>query len=526
MTHTSGVVRSALYVSIARVLATFLALLLGMLSARYFGASASKDSYLIAQTIPNLITTLLTGGVYTSLLVTLMEIGRREGITGQAGFTWRTLGSLTLALTPFLLPAILVPRLLIDMVAPGFDAERLELSSHLLPVTAVTALVALCFLIVRCLFQTRSHFVLPNFVYLVIPLTSLVTLVALVGRVGIFALALGPLLGSALALALLSLMIPASLKDPPDFVADQEPDEVRVARRRRFWLALLPMSVGANFGQINLMVDNAFASYLPAGSITLLGFAFVIVSNTELLTTLSFAEVVFPRLASAALRGPEELMDTVRWGLRYMVLMTAPLASGALAFGLPLVRLLFQRGEFDARDALGVAKLLGCYGFEIFFMGFLVLFSRVLFALKRFALVTWTSATGILANALLDFLLMKPFGVYGIALATTCVALLHALLLAPLVRREVPSLYTPEDTRFVVKVVSSAALMGGLVFLWAWVCERNLDLSRDTMRLAEVGTGLLLGGVSYVTILHAMGIDEARAVVRRIAGSLALLNPW
>jgi peptidoglycan biosynthesis protein MviN/MurJ (putative lipid II flippase) len=121
---------------------------------------------------------------------------------------------------------------------------------------------------------------------------------------------------------------------------------------------------------------------------------------------------------------------------------------------------------------------------------------------------------------------MRSFGINGIALATTLVALLHGFLLAPLVRREVPALHTPEDTRFVVKVVSSAILMGGLVFLWSWICERNLDLSRETARFAEVGTGLLLGGVSYVTFLHALGIDEARAVVRRIAGSLALLTPW
>ncbi|PYT34249.1 MAG: hypothetical protein DMF52_13345 [Acidobacteria bacterium] len=427
---------------------------------------------------------------------------------------------------PFLLPAILLPRLLIEVVAPGFDTERLELSSRLLPITALTALAALGFLIVRCLFQTRSHFAVPNFVFLAIPLTSLVTLVALVGRAGIFALALGPLLGSVLALALLFVLIPGTLKDPPGFAPDPEPPEERAARRRRFWLALLPMSIGANFGQINLMIDNAFASYLPTGAITLLGFAFVIISNTELLTTLSLAEVAFPRLASAALRGPEDLLATFRWSLRYMVLMTAPLAAGALAFGLPLVRLLFQRGEFDAASTVGVTRLLACYSLEIFFMGYLVLFSRVLFARKRFALVTWTSAAAILANAVLDYLLMWRFGVNGIALATTCVALLHALLLAPLVRREVLVLHTPEDRRFVFKVVASAALMGGVVFLWTWVYERNLDVSRETVRFVEVGTGLLLGGFSYVTFLHLLGIDEARAVVRRIAESVPLLSPW
>ena len=516
--------RTTFLVSTARLISTFVTLLLGVYSARYFGASAAKDSYVVAQTIPALLTALLTGGVYSSLLISLLEIGGTGGIRAQAQFCRRVAWHMTLLLSPFLLAAMLFPRLLIEPIAPGFGEDRLALSSQLLPLTAITALAALYLIIVRCLYQIHGQFVLPNFLYLIIPITSVVTLVALVGRFGILALALGPLAGHVIAVTLLVLLVRTRLRDPAGFVPDPESATDRRARQRAFWIALLPMTFAAHFGQINLLVDNAFGSFLPAGNITLLGFAFVIISNTELLTTLSLAEVAFPQLAAAALQGPADLTMTFRTFRRYIVLLTAPLTAGALTFGTPLVRLLFQRGEFHPDATAHVARLLACYAPEIFFMGYLVLFARVLFARRRFVLVTWTSAAAILANALLDFLLMRPFGVYGIALATTLVSFLHMLMLVPLVRREVPTLRLLEDAPFTGKVLSSAAVMGLLVLGWSLLFEHAFDTTREMARLTEVGVGLTLGGVAYVGLLHALRVEEARDLVKRFFGALPLLT--
>ena len=72
--------RSALVVSGARILSVILSLVLGVLSATYFGVSAQKDCYLVAQNIPTLFTTIILGGIYSSTLVALAEVGHREGV--------------------------------------------------------------------------------------------------------------------------------------------------------------------------------------------------------------------------------------------------------------------------------------------------------------------------------------------------------------------------------------------------------------------------------------------------------------
>jgi putative peptidoglycan lipid II flippase len=377
--------RSTLTVSLTRGAAAVLTVVQGVLSAHYFGTSLQKDCFLVAQNLPTMATSFLVGGVYSTLLVNLAEIGRTEGAHGQRAFAGRILGRLGLAFVAPIVLVVAAPLWFVRLVAPGFSADKLILTASLLRLTVFGAAGFMFLAGVRCLFETRGQFTVPAFITLANPLASLLVLVALVGSIGIYSLAVGPLVGLSLSLFLLALAIPRHITDPAGFVpAPADPLE-RERRMRHFWLAILPMSLGANFGLINMAVDNAFASFLPTGSITILGFAFVIVSNSQLLTTSTFAEVAFSRLSAAAVTGPAELTTLFRSQMRHMLLLTAPLSVGAFAMATPIVRMLFERGAFAPEATLGVAAALRAYAPGIFFLGYLTLFSLLLTSRRRFA---------------------------------------------------------------------------------------------------------------------------------------------
>ena len=511
--------RSALVVSACRLLNTGLALALGMLSAIYFGTSVEKDCYLVAQNIPNLLSTFLIGGLYGNFLVLLAAVGRREGMTGQMRFARHTALQLTVWLAPATLLVLIGAPLLVRAIAPGFTHDRIALSASLLRITVFGLAGGVYFTVVRCLFEVRGRFGASNLTHVLINVVSLIVLILLVRRMGIFTLALGPLLGSVLAVALLSLAAARTLRDTEEPRPPAEAGTTDEDHRRSFWIAFVPMSVAANTGPINLLVDNAFASFLPVGSITTLGFAYVIISNTELLTVFSFVEVIFPRLASAAQIGREELSGVLRSGLRHILIVSAPLCAGAMTFGKPLARLLFERGAFPPESTTLVARLVACYGPEMLFTGHQVILSRVLFATRRLAPLAWVSVGVMAANVLLDYLLLKPFALPGIAVATTAVALLNFLILIPLVRREVGTIWGPGDTLFAVRVLASAAVMGGGLMAWTFVFERLVDVANEGARLVQVMGGLALGAGIYAALMHALGIEEARDIMRRILAS-------
>ncbi len=520
VSQNQSALRSTLVVSACRLLNTGLALALGMLSATYFGTSVEKDCYLVAQTVPSLISSLLLGGLYGNLLVSLAEVGRREGLSGQKRFAAETLRRLTLWLVPGVLVVFAAAPFLTASIAPGFTPDQAALSASLLRLSVLGLAGSVYFTVTRCLLEVRGRFGASNLTHVLINIVSVLLLVFLVRRLGIFALAIGPLLGVVLAAGVLSLATARTLRDSDASLRPTDAATTDAEQRRSFWVAFLPMSLAANTPAINLLVDNAFASFLPSGSITTLGFAFVIIANAELLTALSLAEVVFPRFAAAAQAGGADLAGIVRSSLRHMLILTAPLCAGALTFGTPLTRLLFERGAFPGESTAMVARLLACYAPEILFMGQHVILCRVLFARRRLAALAWSSAGAIAAKAVLDYVLLEPFGLPGIALATSAVALANLLVLLPVVRKEVGAIFGPGDTLFAVRVLASAAVMGVAVLVWADLFERVADVGREGPRIVQVLVGLTLGAGIYAALLHVLRVDEARVAIRRLNQAL------
>jgi putative peptidoglycan lipid II flippase len=247
----------------------------------------------------------------------------------------------------------------------------------------------------------------------------------------------------------------------------------------------------------------------------------VIIANAELLTIFSLAEVAFPRFSAAAHRGAEALAEELRLYLRSMLLITAPIASGCLAFGAPLARLLFERGEFDPESTAAVARILACLSPEVLFMGYFAVFWRLLLAKRRMSAIVWTSLGAMALNAILNALLMKPFGISGIALSTSGVTTVFALVLGYLVRREGLTILAPGERLFVLRVLASAALMGLVVFAGSSWFERTFDVQTEAARLAEVGGGLALGGLVYALSLLLLGIREVPDALGRLARTTA-----
>jgi putative peptidoglycan lipid II flippase len=511
---------SAIVLFFFRAINAVLALAVGVLSASLFGTSIEKDCYLVAQTIPMILGTVLVGGLYPTLVVSLTQLRRTEGVAAESAFLRLTLRNLTLLGSVLLLCAMVFPREMIHLIAPGFDASRVELSAGLFRVSAVGALVWIYFGTLRAPLESRGRFAPSGLCHLVIGCTSLLTLWTLTDRFGIFALAFGPVAGNILGAVALGWTIVVVTRLPASTPGAPINRPLLAQQQRRLWLSFIPMSVADSVTLVNIMVDNAFGSYLPAGNIAMLGFAFVIVSNIYLIVTVSLADVALPRMAAAALEGREALRGILRSGLRHIVLITLPAAFGIVVFGEPISRLLFERGAFQAESTRGVAHILLCFSPAVVLVGILALLLRSLFAIRRYGLVGLTSIAAMAANAGLDWVLVGPLGINGIALGTTITIVLHVGLLLPFVRREVGRITVRDDAVFLVKVVTSGAVMAGGVLLVTRQFEAAFDTSREAVRLMEVLGVCALGAGLYAAGLLWMRVDEARALLERSLGFL------
>src|SRR6185503_13014429 len=191
--------RATVVVAAGRAGAMALTFVLGVLSARYFGASPDKDCYLVAKALPTVLINVMVGGVVPLLLVALARLPATER-PWRAGAALRGAARrLAFVLIPLLVVGwFAAPRLMAAM-APGFGPEQIDLTARLFRISLLAVTGTLGVAAMKSLFNAGGEFSVPSFAGLLVGGVALAILVAGVSRIGIPTLALGDLFGQLTA---------------------------------------------------------------------------------------------------------------------------------------------------------------------------------------------------------------------------------------------------------------------------------------------------------------------------------------
>ncbi|WP_421681470.1 virulence factor [Stutzerimonas urumqiensis] len=211
-------------------------------------------------------------------------------------------------------------------------------------------------------------------------------------------------------------------------------------RGGEFGLAFAPVLLAAGAQQACILAERMFASFLQEGSITMLSFAFRIVTIPLTLYAMSILAVLFPRFVESWERGDhDEHGATVRKGLLATLLFLVPAAVVLCSFPEAVVQVLLERGEFGDAQTAATATLVAAYGIGLPAMGFALLWGRALLAQHRarLFLIVMLASSGL--TIVLDALLLRPFGAEGLAIAFSAGAIMQALLMGLFVYRISPA---------------------------------------------------------------------------------------
>jgi putative peptidoglycan lipid II flippase len=181
-----------------------------------------------------------------------------------------------------------------------------------------------------------------------------------------------------------------------------------------------PVLLSGVVASSGLLVDQSMAAMLPAGSVAALAYAgrFVSVIMTLLAGTIATAVTPhFSRMVATA--DWAECRHTIRTWVRLTALASLPVAL-ALIFGARmLIRLTFQHGAFGPGDTAVVTPVLIMYSIQIPFFASSRVFYRFILAMRRSDLILYCGVINLVLDVVLNLILMRWFGVAGIALATS-----------------------------------------------------------------------------------------------------------
>jgi putative peptidoglycan lipid II flippase len=236
--------------------------------------------------------------------------------------------------------------------------------------------------------------------------------------------------------------------------------------------------------------------------------------------SVAIATVLFPQLSRlAARRDLTGLRATIGNGLRLIFLLLLPAAAATAVLAVPMVRLVYQRGEFTASDTQLVATALFWFSFSLPFSGVNLLLTRSFFSLQKPWAVTYLSVANLVVNIGVSILLL-PLGIGGVVAGTAIADLALAGAQYVYLKRELDGQLELGDTVEATIGMLIAALWFGIV---AWVVWFGLDWTLGRSLIAQiisVGGGLAAGAGAYIWIVLAMRLPEAQQLRRLVMSRL------
>jgi putative peptidoglycan lipid II flippase len=403
-----------------------------IISGQFFGAGDALDAYLIAFLIPSFLGDICAGALNPALIPALLEMRQRKGssaaISVYAGVLYQSLALFSIA--ALLLLAFANP--VLRILASGFSPAKLALSRSLLGyMIAILPLSALS-VIWRSVLNANQRFAAAAIAPMMTPLVTIAAVLAAGRFIGVSALALGTTVGAVaeltvLAIWLRSLNIPAfprwNWKNAPSSGVFRE---------------YCPIVANNVVLGGSAMLDQTMAAMLGSGSVSFLNFGTRLPGVLLAVGPAALGTAIFPRLSAMSAR--REWGSLRRMLTTYLCLsaaVTVPAAIGLAFFSLPIARIVFQRGAFTAADTRVVAAVQAFSLLQLPMSVMLALLIRTIASLRANNLLLRTSAVALVANGVLNYVLMRWMGVAGIALSTTLVQVLLLALVGTIVFRRI-----------------------------------------------------------------------------------------
>jgi putative peptidoglycan lipid II flippase len=392
--------------------------------ANYFGRSDALDAFLIAYVLPAFVVNIVAGSFNSAVIPTYIEVRETEGReAAQQLFSSAITWSLGLLAAVGVLLAVLAPYYL-PLLGSRFSASKLLLTRHLLYVLLPLVVMSALTVNWTAVLNAGEKFALPAILPALVPLAALGSLVALRKLWGIYALAVGTVAGTVLQTAALAWTARAhGVRLRPHWYGLD-------VRLRQVIGQYAPKVAGALLMGTSDLVDQSMAAMLQPGSVAALNYARKIVSVLVVVGAIPIGTASLPYFSEMVAKGDwDSCRHTLRTYAGLIALVTVPLTAGLVVFARPLIHAVFERGAFSARDTAVVSRVEAWLALQIPFYVLASMGVRVVSALKRNALLMTFAAVSAVLNVVLNLLLMKRYGVAGIALSTSIVYLVSCTLI-------------------------------------------------------------------------------------------------
>lgn len=420
--------KAATLIALLTILSKILGLIRDLIIAHYFGTSIQADAFNLAYMFTGnffIILGCVGGPFYSSIVATLPKI-QNSGTT-----TWHFLKDI-LAKT-FLISVLIClgiyffkNLLLTKFINPQSEAEYFNLTliniDILLPLIIICGPIGIIYGILNC----YKKFAEPSFSPAIVSIVSIITICLMGDSINGLAMAIGTSLGG---LASLATQIPSLIKIKKEIKKSfVNFDWIKI--KKEYYQILFPSLLATAASQIMVFVDGYFCNGLEAGSWTALVLANRLIQMPLGILLTAFLVPVFPRLTEFInQKNFTQARKLFSKSTGLLVLLCIPAVLIGIFWSKFLIKLVFEHGAFDTRSTEMVSSTFYYLCFSVIPYVLRDSFTRALYSFGDSKSAFYVTFLAILIKFGLNYFLVPIYGLNGIAIATSLISLINALIL-------------------------------------------------------------------------------------------------
>ena len=516
---TGRIAGAASKVSIAVMCSRVLGLVREQAFAALFGAGFAFDSFVVAFRIPNLLRDLFGEGALSAAFVTVFS---DYDETRGPEATWKLAGNVLVFITILLSLITILGILFADRIVLALVDADFEKIPDKVALTRLLTVIMFPFLIfislssvVMGILNSKGRFFIPALASSFFNLGSViggVSLAFLLGESGnpsIVGMAIGTLVGGILQLGgQLPTLVRTDFRFRPHL-------DLRDPGLHRILKLMAPAVFGLAALQINIFINTYFASSLQQGSLSWLNYAFRFFQFPVGVFGVAISIAALPLLSrQAAVKDFGRLKETFTSALTMASALTIPATVGLILLAEPIIRVIFEHGNFSAVDTLKTAQALQFYAPGLFAYASVKVMVPVFYALNdtRYPVAGSFLAVGV--NILIILASIAPLQHRAMALSISGAMTANFLFLGIILYRKLAGYSLSYFFSGLGKVISASFLMGAYLM----ICIKGLHDWLQQGLINEL-IGLLFFVLSsagvYALALYLLRFHELKVLVDR-----------
>lgn len=489
------------------------------LMAAVLGIGPAADAFNAAFRFPNLFRRLFAEGAFNTAFVpmfsTALETRGEEDAKRLASSIMSWLVAAILVVT-ILAEVFMEP--IMAVFVPGFDdpdkfALTVFLTRIMFPYLACMSLMAAY----AAILNTLGRFFASAFAPVILNIVNIAALIPLAIFVledkadAAFWVGIATMLGGIAQLALVYWAVRRANFVPR--LAFPRPN----AEVRRFWLLAIPAVLAGGITQINIVVGTIIASSAD-NAISILSYADRLYQLPLGIIGIAIGTVLLPELSRHVSAGRNvEAAKSQDQSLLLSMLLSMPAAAALASLSLPIVRVLFERGAFNAAASVHVAEALVGYAWGLPAFVLIRVLQPGFFSRKDTVTPTVFAGISVVANIGISLWLFPSMQHVGIALATTISSWLNACLLALFLARRGYFAVPLGSLRKHVLILASSFIMAGTLYLFAQRAHNIFAPGAPFLLQAAALLAICIFGSSlYFALVHFTGAQKLGLLASRL----------